>query len=213
MNNSLRLIIDAVLVIAVAVLFYLHFADKSAAKVAPAKVVATKTDSTGTVTTEPSTAVVADTDKVAFVVSDKLLADYKGMQDARKAFEGKAKGWERQNETLVRNFQAAVQKYQQQAPSLTPEQRAATEQQLETQRIQSGQKQQQIQQQAQEQEAKMTKQVLDRVDKQVETYGKANGYRLILISAPGGAIAYGRKDMDITAAVVKYLNQEYTAKK
>ena len=151
----------------------------------------------------------ADTNKVAYVESGKLLDGYKGMQDARKAFEAKAKRWEAQNQSMVQNFQAAVQQYQKQGESMSPEQRAATEQKLGAQQQQVGQNQQKLQQQAQDEEAKMTQAVLERVNKQIEKYGKANGYRLIL----SGSLAYGRKDLDITQPVLKYLNQEYTAKK
>ncbi|GAA4004281.1 hypothetical protein GCM10022408_15010 [Hymenobacter fastidiosus] len=217
MNNPLRLIIDAVLVVAVAILFYLHFSSTPAAAVA-AKPVAVQTSSADTTATdevaapEPAVA-VADTNKVAYVESGKLLDGYKGMQAARRAFEAKAKGWEQQNNNLIRSFQTAVQQYQKQAESLTPEQRAATEQKLQVQQQQSGQAQEKLQRQAQEEEAKMTQQVLSRINKEVEAYGKANGYKLILIAAPSGTIAYGRKDIDITNRVLRRLNDEYGAKK
>jgi len=229
MNNPLRLIIDAVLVVAVAVLFYLHFSDKSPkAPAQPAAVVtanssadSTATDAAAADSTE-STATAAATNtaatpimhgKIAYVESSKLLEGYKAMQVARRNFEAKAKGWERQNQNLVGGFQAAVQKYQQQAASLTPEQRAATEQRLQAQQAEVGQKQQQLQQQAAEEEAKVTQQVLERVNKLVEQYGKDNGYEMILIAAPSGTIAYGRKDLDITPQVLKHLNAAYAAKK
>ncbi|SHM19430.1 OmpH family outer membrane protein [Hymenobacter psychrotolerans] len=220
MKNSLQLAINVVLAIAVAVLFYLHFANKPAAapaRTAPA--VAATTDSSGTETAaEPEettalTTAAADTDKVAYVESGKLLDGYKGMQDARKSFEAKAKGWEAQNQKLVQSFQTAVQQYQKQGESMTNEQRAATEQKLGAQQQQVAQSQQKLQQQAQEEEAKMTENVLGRLNKQIEKYGKANGYRLILIAAPSGTIAYGRKDLDITPQVLKYLNAEYAGSK
>jgi len=220
MKNSLQLAINAILLIAVAVLFYLHFASKPTA--APAKkapVVVKTTDSTGTAketaaaTDDDTDVLAADTNKVAYIESGKLLDGYKGMQDARKAFEAKAKRWEAQNQTMVQGFQTAVQQYQKQGESMTAEQRAATEQKLGAQQQQVAMSQQKLQQQAQEEEAKMTQNVLGRLNKQVEKYGKANGYRLILIAAPSGTIAYGRKDLDITPQVLKYLNQEYTNKK
>ncbi|TGE14328.1 OmpH family outer membrane protein [Hymenobacter elongatus] len=218
MNTSLRLLIDAVLVVAVAVLFYLHFSSKSAAPAAPATVatvqpVAVADDDTTAVAVAEPAAPVADTEKVAYVESGKLLEGYKAMADARRSFEAKARGWERQNQALVGSFQAAVQQYQKQAESLTPEQRAATEQKLQAQQQQAGQAQEKLQRQAQEEEAKMTQQVLGRVNKQIEKYGKDNGYKLILIASPSGTIAYGRKDIDITDAVLKHLNKEYTTKK
>jgi outer membrane protein len=225
MKNSLQLAINTILVIAVAVLFYLHFANQPSKTARKAATVVKTTDSTGAVTTTETPdatdvtddtnalAAVADTEKVAYVESSKLLDGYRGMQDARKTFEAKAKRWEAQNKTMVQNFQNAVQQYQKQAESLSAEQRAATEQKLQAQQQQVGMGQQKLQQQAQEEEAKMTQNVLERLNKQIEKYGKANGYRLILIAAPSGTIAYGRKDLDITPQVLKYLNSEYGAKK
>lgn len=214
MNKSTQLIVNAVLVVAVAVLFFLHFSSRPAAAPAATPKVTMAADSTAEVPVdEVATVASADSNKVAYVESNKLLEGYKAMQVARKSFESKAKGWQAQNDALVRNFQAAVQKYQQTAQTLTNEQRAATEQSLQQQEAQAGQKQQQLQQLAAQEEAKMTKTVLDRVDKQIEKYGKDHGYRLILISSPGGAIAYGRKELDITAPVLKYLNDEYSAKR
>jgi outer membrane protein len=222
MKNSFQLALNAVLVIAVAVLFYLHFANQPTKPARKAVAVVKTTDSTGAATTTPDDtevtddtndlAAVADTDKVAYVESSKLLDGYKGMQDARKTFEAKAKRWEAQNKTMVQGFQNAVQQYQKQAESMTAEQRAATEQKLGAQQQQVGAGQQKLQQQAQEEEAKMTQSVLERLNKQIEKYGKANGYRLILIAAPSGTIAYGRKDLDITPQVLKYINSEYAKK-
>lgn len=218
MKNSLQLAFNALLAIAVAVLFYLHFASPAAPAARKPVAVVKPTDSTGTVTTVPADetealVAVADTQKVAYVESSKMLDGYQGMKDARKSFETKARRWEAQNQTLVRGFQTAVQQYQQKAESMTQEQRATTEQQLQQRQAQVGQEQEKLQRQAGEEEAKMTQQVLERINKQIEKYGKQNGYRLILIAAPSGTIAYGRKDLDITNAVLKHLNDEYRGAK
>ena len=94
----------------------------------------------------------------------------------------------------------------------TPEQRAASEQKLQAQQQEVGQRQQQLQAQAQEEEAKLTQSVLASVNNKVEAYGKSKGYKLILIAAPSGTIAYGEKNLDITAPVLAYLNSEYRRK-
>ena len=218
-TNSLLLAINAVLVIAVAVLFYLHFSQKPAAAPAVAAkptAVAAELDSLtktpADTTTAPAAVAAAPAVKIGYVESSKLLDGYKGMQVARRSFETKAKGWENQNKTLVTGFQTAVQKYQAQAASLTPEQRAATEQQLQQQEQKVAQEQQKLQRQAAEEEAKMSQQVLTRVNKLVEKYGKENGYEFILIAQPGGSIAYSRKELDVTAPVLKRLNEEYGKK-
>ena len=231
MKNPLQLTINIVLALAVAGLYFLQFnhkvaapaiaTDKSMAVLAsPALSTADTTAAPATVAVEtaaPGAAAAAPAGgsfdgKIAYVESNKMLEGYQGMKDARKAFEGKARGWEKQNQTMLAGFKAAVEAYQKQAPSLTAEQRAATEQKLQAQQQQVAQQQQQLQGQAQEEEGKLTQNVLGSVNKKVEAYGKAHGYKLILIAAPSGTIAYGEKDLDITAPVLAYLNAEYRRK-
>ena len=236
MKNPVQLTINIVLALAVAGLYFLHFnqkvvapaiaTDKSVAVMAsPETNTATDTATTpepaetATATTEPAVAATPVQDmtgdfsgKLAYVESGKMLDGYQGMKDARKAFEGKARGWERQNQTMLAGFKSAVEAYQKQAPSLTPEQRAASEQKLQEQQQQVGQQQQMLQAQAQQEEAKLTQTVLESVNKKVEAYGKAHGYKLILIAAPSGTIAYGEKNLDITTPVLAYLNAGYRRK-
>jgi outer membrane protein len=227
MKNPLQLAINAVLIIAVAVLFYLHFsstkapkaakpaasvavvaADSLAAPVADEETVVTESADTAAAAVATTAPAVAG-EKIAYIESGRLLDGYQGMKDARRSFEAKAKGWERQNQALVSSFRTAVEAYQKQAPGMSAEQRAATEEKLQAQQQESGMQQEKIARQAQEEEAKLTQTVLESVNKKVEAYGKANGYKLILIAAPSGTIAYGRKDMDITVPVLAYLNGQY----
>ncbi|MBF9222749.1 OmpH family outer membrane protein [Hymenobacter ruricola] len=237
MKNPLQLTINIVLALAVAGLYFLHFnqkpvapaiaTDKSTAVLAspelntadttaaaaPAEANAPVAETTPEASAAPASAAAAGNEgKIVYVESGKMLDGYQGMKDARRAFEAKARGWENQNQKLIANFRAAVEAYQKQAPTLTPEQRAATEQKLQAQQQESGQAQQKIQAQAQEEEAKLTQTVLESVNKKVEAYGKAHGYKLILIAAPSGTIAYGQKDLDITTPVLAYLNAEYRKK-
>ena len=234
MKNPLQLTINLVLLLAVAGLYFLHFShpvaapaiatDKSVAVLAlpnPAPSTDTPDTPAPTETAESKAAVPAaaaqpnsssSDGKIAYVESGKMLDGYQGMKDARKAFESKARGWEKQNQTILTNFKSAVEAYQKQAATLTPEQRAATEQKLQAQEQQVRQQQQQLQEQAQEEEAKLTRTVLESVNKKVEAYGKTHGYKLILIAAPSGTIAYGQKDLDITTPVVAYLNAGYRKK-
>ena len=235
MKNPVQLTINVILLLAVAGLYFLHFNHKpvapaiateksTAVLAAPDMNTATDTAATTEATESPipaetaaaATAATAGSGdlegKIAYIESGKMLDGYQGMKDARKAFEGKARNWEKQNQTMLSGFKAAVEAYQKQAAGLTAEQRAATEQKLQAQQQQVGQQQQQLQGQAQEEEAKLTKTVLESVNKKVEAYGKAHGYKLILIAAPSGTIAYGEKNLDITAPVLTYLNAGYRKK-
>ena len=228
MKNPLQLTINVVLALAVAGLYFLHFnhkvaapaiaTDKSTAVMASPNLETADTTAaagaaeTTTTATAPAPSSGSFDGKIAYVESNKMLDGYQGMKDARKAFEGKARGWEKQNQQMLAGFKAAVEAYQKQAPTLTEQQRAATEQKLQAQQQQVGQQQQQLQAQAQEEEGKLTQKVLESVNKKVEAYGKAHGYKLILIASPNGGIAYGEKNLDITPQVMAYLNAEYRKK-
>ena len=233
MKNPLQLTINVVLALAVAALYYLHFNHKpvapniatdsstavvtSAEPAADTAATATETPTADAAAPAVATAPVQDntTDfsgKLAYVESGKMLDGYQGMKDARKSFEGKARGWEKQNQQMLASFKANVESYQKQAPTLSAEQRAATEQKLQEQQQQVAQQQQMLQAQAQQEEGKLTQSVLESVNKKVEAYGKAHGYKLILIAAPSGTIAYGEKNLDITAPVLAYLNANYRKK-
>ena len=231
MKNPLQLTINVVLALAVAALYFLHFNRKPVASaVAPdsrtavvaspepvADTAAARAASRDGATPAVATAPVQDntgdfSGKLAYVESGKMLDGYQGMKDARKAFESKARGWEKQNQSMLASFKANVEGYQKQAPTLSAEQRAATEQKLQEQQQQVARQQQQLQAQAQQEEGKLTQSVLESVNKKVEAYGKAHGYKLILIAAPSGTIAYGEKNLDITAPVLAYLNANYRRK-
>jgi len=229
MKNPVQLTINIVLLLAVAALYYLHFShpvaapaiatDKSTAVMASPSLNTADTTAAAETTETATPAPVAATPapesnegKIVYVESGKMLDGYQGMKDARRAFEAKARSWEQQNQNMLASFKSAVEAYQKQAPTLSAEQRAATEQKLQTQQQQVGLKQQQLQGQAQEEEAKLTQKVLESVNKKVEAYGKAHGYKLILIAAPSGTIAYGQKDLDVTEPVLAYLNAEYRKK-
>ncbi|MGI4738740.1 MAG: OmpH family outer membrane protein [Janthinobacterium lividum] len=232
-QHPVQLIFNAVLLLAVVALTFgyvnlnkkLQAASPAVAAVAPeAEAMATDTTSAAAPTPaaapETATPVVAAAPAgpapaagaIVYVESAKLLDGYQGMKDARRAFEGKAKGWERQNQALVSSFRTAVEAYQKSAPTLTPEQRAAAEQQLQQKQQQGAVEQQKIQQQAQEAEGKLTQTVLESVNKKVEAYGRTHGYKMILIASPSGTIAYGEKGLDITAPVLTYLNSSYRKK-
>ncbi|GAB3649414.1 hypothetical protein GCM10027594_24720 [Hymenobacter agri] len=229
MKNPIQLTINVVLALAVAGLYFLHFnhkpaapalaTDSSTAVMATPEPAADTAATTSAAETTPAvaTAPVQDntTDfsgKLAYVESGKLLDGYQGMKDARKSFEGKVRGLEKQNQQMLATFKGNVESYQKQASTLSNEQRAATEQKLQEQQQQVAQQQQMLQAQAQQEEAKLTQTVLESVNKKVEAYGKAHGYKLILIAAPSGTIAYGEKNLDITTPVLAYLNANYRKK-
>ena len=130
------------LLLAVAVLYFLHFSPRVAAPVvatdksmailaspepaASSASVAVATPGAPALAVAAPAATTSTAGQIVYVESGKMLDGYQGMKDARKAFESKARGWEKQNQTMLAGFKANVEGYQKQAPTLSAEQRAAT---------------------------------------------------------------------------------------
>lgn len=221
MNKQAQLAFNAVLALAVGVLYLLHFTSKSGDHAAPAAaptVVATAPEAPAetapTAAPAPAAPALADTTKatgagtgkIAFVLSGRLMEEYKGAQAARKQLEAKLGRLQKQHEAAVAAFQSAVQQYQARAGSMLDGQRREQEEKLQQQEMQVAQQQQALQQQAAEEEAKVNEVVLTKVNKLLETYGKERGYDFILI-AGNGNVAYGRKAFDITDEILRQLNK------
>ncbi len=230
MNKQAQLAFNLVAAVAIAVLFFLHFRSPAipvavtegpvAEKpVTPAPVTDDSMIATTPIPTEEinqasgslgDEAPIAAVRRVGYVKSSELLESYKGMQTARASYNAKLARWEKEHQAAVAAFQAAVQQYQAKAGSMLEGQRAEQEQKLQQQEQQVAQRQQQLQQQAAEEEGKINEQVLGKVNKLLERYGKEHDFDLILV-AGNGSVAYGRPALDLTPVISRLLNAEYAA--
>ncbi|MEJ7660420.1 MAG: OmpH family outer membrane protein [Hymenobacter sp.] len=130
-----------------------------------------------------------------YVESAKLLDGYQGMKDARRSFEGKAKGLGAAKRSAGQQLPQRPWRHTRNRPPPSPPSSAPPPSRSSQQQQQQGAvEQQKIQQQAQEAEGKLTQTVLESVNKKVEAYGKARGYKLILIAAPSGRRGLRRKE-------------------
>ncbi|MGY4538201.1 Skp family chaperone for outer membrane proteins [Mucilaginibacter sp. UYNi724] len=75
-------------------------------------------------------------EKIAYVDSARILNEYKGSAEAKKAYESKAKVWQSNIDTLTNEVKAAIQTYEKSIAIMSK-----TEQDLSRQLIQSKQKQ------------------------------------------------------------------------
>ncbi len=194
--NNFSTIWKALLTLAVAVLFYLHFKGTSSA---------------GT------SATVADASKgkkIVFVQADSLLKQYDYYKDFQKEFENK--GFQLQNDlgNRARSFQNEVAFFQQKAQQggMTQEQGQSVQQQL-------GKKEQEIAQYRDAQLAKLEEERLKRTEQfysniydYIKRYNKENGYEFVLGYSKGGGILYADPSLEVTAKIVAGLNKEYKEK-
>lgn len=192
--KNLSLILNAVLLVAVAVLFYLHFASS-------------KPKQTGTASGPVGDLVIA------YVNSDSLTKNYEFTEQIRTTLEAKAKKLNSdftERATSLRNEFAA---YQRNESNMTIGQAQALQQDLRKKEQNLQLFEQSLNQQLAQDEAKLNKELYDRVTAFLKTYSEENNIQLVVKLDVTSDVLYGKPGLDITKAVVDGLNEQYTAEK
>nr|WP_255749454.1 OmpH family outer membrane protein [Pontibacter liquoris] len=167
-----------------------------------------------TAATTSNDSTVAAGEKIVYVNSDSLLANYGYFKDVRTRLEGKSKKAEADLRSKAEAFQQEVGRYQQTGQGMTNEQRASTEQRL-------AQKQQQLQALNQStssalanEESEEMKKIYDNVETYLKKLSEEKGYKMVLTYSRGNsAILYGDNSLDITHEVLAALNEQYKTEK
>ncbi|HMV10522.1 MAG TPA: OmpH family outer membrane protein [Cyclobacteriaceae bacterium] len=191
--KNLSLILNAVLLVAVGVLFYLHF---SSAK-------------PGTAHTSAPVGDVA----IAYINSDSIVKHYAFMDDTKAVLEAKAKKLDADLNNRANSLRGEIAAYQRNQSSMTIGQAQALEADL-------GKKQQNLQlyqqslgQQLAEEEAKLNKELYDRITAFLKTYSEANNIQVVVKFDTSSDVLYGQSALDITAPVLEGLNAQYKDEK
>ncbi|MBF9253798.1 OmpH family outer membrane protein [Pontibacter sp. 172403-2] len=159
-------------------------------------------------------ATVAAGEKIVYVNSDSLLANYAYFKEVRTRLEGKSKKAEADLRSKAEAFQKEIGEYQQNGQAMSASQRASTEQRLQ-------QKQQQLQAlnqststQLATEESEEMKKIYDNVEAYLKKLSDEKGYKMVLTYSRGNsAILYGDESLDITHEVLSALNEQYNAEK
>jgi outer membrane protein len=155
---------------------------------------------------------IAGREKMVYVDSAKLVNGYKGMQDAKKAYQQKAGQWKANVDTLTSELQGSIMKYEKEVGKMTAKEKALTQELLRSKQKQLAEFQQAMSTKAQQEDGQMTTQVITQINAYLKKYGKQKGYRIIFAATDYGNIAYAEDDMDITEEVLVGLNEEYQGK-
>jgi outer membrane protein len=147
--------------------------------------------------------------KIAYIQTDELLAEYKGMIEAKQGYEVKAVSWQSNIDTLGKELENMIAVYEANKGSLSKSKLQEEQKQLQQKQKQLNDYRQSISQQAQQEDAKLTEGVLNQVNTYIEDYGKEKGYKIIFGANGSGNIVYGSDAIDITNEILKGLNKEY----
>ncbi len=196
MKNFL-VVSNVLLIVLVAVLFYLHFSST------PKK--------GSSVTTTDNKAAKATGFKIAYFEMDSVENNYDYLKDVRNQLKTKEQSYTSELTGIKNGYMQEVNKFNQEAPNMSQEKAGATQQELL-------QKQKRIQEREQAMGAEMqdaTFKKMQEVNKKIETflkeYNSDKGYTYILAYQPG-TIYYKDSTYDITADVLKGLNEAYKKK-
>ena len=186
--------LNIVLAIAVAILYYLHFKDR-----------------------QPAEAGVKNPAEVkgkanVYVNVDSLLTKYEFFKDTQKVLESKKFQLENELATKGRNLQNKAAFFQQKAPTMTMEQGRATEAALQKEQQEIIQYRERAAQGLGLEEQKKNEELYNKIYEYLKKYNAQNKYEFVLGYTKGGGILFADTDNDVTRKVLDGLNQEYKDK-
>lgn len=169
-----------------------------------------KTDNAAATNTPPP----SDKEAIVYVNSDTLLNKYEYAKDMGKRLSDKGKAAQGELASKGQAFQREVAEYQKSQATLSADQRQTTEQRLQREQQELQQYQQNATAQFQNDQGTENGKLYDRISDFSKAYAKEKGYKLVLTySKANPTVLYGDPSLDVTADVVKRLNDAYAKEK
>jgi len=178
--------------VAVAVLFYLHFSTKPQAS-------------------EQTVQLSGDL-KVAYINSDSVLKYYDYYKDVRLRFEAKGKKLDQDLQNRAQSLQGEIGAYQRNVSTMTIGQAKAVEEDLGKKQQNFRLYQQSIEQDLSNEQAKVNGELYGNITTYLKTYAADKGLLAVLKFDQTSDLLYGNPGVDITNDVVKGLNEVYQQK-
>ncbi|MCX2718521.1 OmpH family outer membrane protein [Lentiprolixibacter aurantiacus] len=149
------------------------------------------------------------TDKIGFVDNSVLMENYQEKKDVESRYNMKSEAYAKKRDSITQSFQMEAQALQTKTKGMS-EKKAQEEYALLQQKGQFiGQQLQQEEQQIQMMGQMEMDSLVSRVKREIDAFGKANGYSYILGKGEGGGVLYGNEDNDLTQDILKILNEKY----
>lgn len=195
--KNLSVGLNIVLLIAVIVLFYLHFSSPAADSQTKAETTVVKGDGKST---------------VAYVNADSLFRNYEFYIDLTENFNRKRQEQESTLQSKQYEFERKYAEFQEKVSKRLVTTRQAEDMQKQLARQQEGlmQLRDQLTAEIMEAEAVMNQGLRDSIRSYLKDYNKKHNFAIIFSTA--GNILYGQESLDITEVVVDGLNNRYAPK-
>ena len=163
---------------------------------------------------KPAAVPVPDKETVVFINQDTLLSKYDYAKDVTKSMQEKGKAAQSDVGGRQQAFQREVDEYKKDANTMPADQRQTTEQRLQRESQDLQGYQQNATAQFQNEQSTEAGKVYDKIADFVKGYAKEKGYKLVLMySKANPTVLYGDQSLDVTADVIKRLNNTYSKDK
>jgi outer membrane protein len=199
--KNLSLILNAVLIVAVGVLFYLHFSSMGSTKAGPDR-------PEGVNLVQPDVPIV-------YVNIDTLLNNYEYFQDMQQDFADKQSELEAELNNRSRQYEASAMDYQNKVQKglVTRREAAELEQQLMAEQQSLLQLRDQLTLQLQEEEQVSNRKLINAIMEYLKIYNADQNYQFIFSNSFGDNVLLANDQLDITYIILPGLNEKYRAEK
>ena len=199
--KNLSLVLNAVLIVSVGVLFYLHFSSKSAVR----------KDSSQTNRVYPE----GPSGGIVYINLDTLLNSYGYFLDLQKEFADRQSEVEAELNNRGRQYEASALDYQNKIQKGLVTRREASE--LEQQLLQEQQNllglRDQLSRELAEEEQVSNRRLTEAIMVYLQEYNKDYGYQFIFSNSFGDNLLFANDELDITSSVLEGINAKYESEK
>jgi len=193
--KNLSLVLNIVLLVAVGVLYYLHFSGPKE-----------------TVETSAEREAAGDLE-IAYINTDTVLKYYDYLKASREELEKKTQKMEQDLRNRAQGLQNEITAYQRNVNNMTLGQVKAAEEDLAKKQQNFQLYQQSLSQQVMQEEAKVQQALYDRITAYLDKYGKEKGLQVVLKFDQSSDVLHVNSALDISQDVIKGLNDEYKIEK
>ena len=150
--------------------------------------------------------------ELVYVDVNKLLDGYQRTAIVKKDFEKKEKASKANIDSLLGNWQNELKIYEKERASMSEKELELKQQLLANKQQQINNYQKAIQNQLSQEDQKITQTVVNDINDYIKEYGETHNYNIIFGASGGGNIMYAKKGSDLTAEILKGLNEEFEGK-
>ena len=146
------------------------------------------------------------TPKIAYVNSQKILAEVPGRTDAEAQMQKEMEGYRAEVQKMQDSLQTLVAAYNKAEPTLSATAKAARQKDIQTREGAYQQRVQQLEQQAQQRQAELMRPIMQNINKVIEQIRSEDGYAMVFDAGnQAGVVVAADSSLDITAKVIQRL--------